>query len=376
MSTFDPFFKFMADVLSFFYSVVPSYGLSIIMLTIVVMVIITPLTYKSTKSMLQMQRLQPELKRIQAQFKGDRERLNQELMAFYKEHNLNPLGGCLPLLIQGPVFLVLYRVLHGLTTRLGGPGSGSGHIAGQIYRGAALTPWRITDQPFNPTYVNPASALYRSLSNHSRMNFLGIDLSLTPIQAFRIGILVSVPFVLLIVAMTAAQVVQNRQIQGRNKNQTTNPQQQAIMKLLPFMLPVISLNFPAGLGLYYLIQSLARIGTQAYITKSLYGDHHEAASATVPATADGEADDRAAGTKGGAKGGEKGRAKPSSEKVTLDKDKPVTKPPPKPGTSAKSRAAQRKTGSGSSSGTASGSGRKSGAPRSRGPKPSSNPRNN
>lgn len=380
MSTFDPFFKFMANVLSFFYSVVPSYGLSIIMLTIVVMVIITPLTYKSTKSMLQMQRLQPELKRIQAQFKGDRERLNQELMAFYKEHNLNPLGGCLPLLIQGPVFLVLYRVLHALTTRLGGPGSGAGHIAGQIYKGVQLTPWRITDQPFNPTYVDPTSQLYKSLSNHSRMNFFGIDLSLTPIQAFRIGILVSIPFVLLIIAMTAAQVIQNRQIQGRNKNQTTNPQQQAIMKLLPFMLPVISLNFPAGLGLYYLIQSLARIGTQAYITKSLYGDHHgDAATATVSASADdggepssgGKATAKDSSPPGGAKGAKSSKA--SDGKGAASR---APKAEQKPGTSVRSQAAQRKAEGGSSSGKPSGTGRKSGAPRSRSPKPSSNPRNN
>lgn len=270
MEIFDPFFKFIAGVLSFFYSVVPSYGLSIILLTVTVMVVITPLTYKSTKSMLQMQRLQPELKRIQAQYKDDRERLNQELMAFYKEHNLNPLGGCLPLFIQAPVFIVLYRVLHGLTTRFGGAGSGAGHIVGQLYPPAStLTPWRITDQPFNPTYVNTSSDLYRSLSNHSKMNFLGIDLSLTPIQAFKIGVWTAIPFVILIALMTGAQVIQNRQIQGRNKNQTTSAQQQAIMKFLPFMLPVISLNFPAGLGIYYLFQSLSRIGTQGYITRRL-----------------------------------------------------------------------------------------------------------
>lgn len=150
MEIFDPFFKFIAGVLSFFYSVVPSYGLSIILLTVTVMVVITPLTYKSTKSMLQMQRLQPELKRIQAQYKDDRERLNQELMAFYKEHNLNPLGGCLPLFIQAPVFIVLYRVLHGLTTRFGGAGSGAGHIAGQLYprqHADALADHRSTVQP-------------------------------------------------------------------------------------------------------------------------------------------------------------------------------------------------------------------------------------
>ena len=79
------------------------------------MILLTPLTLKGTRSMIAMQQLQPELKKLQAKYKDDRQKLNEEMMAFYKEHNINPVGGCLPLLLQMPVFIVLYRVLHGLT---------------------------------------------------------------------------------------------------------------------------------------------------------------------------------------------------------------------------------------------------------------------
>ncbi len=85
------------------------------MLTLVVMVITTPFTLKGTRSMIQMQRLQPEMRRLQLKHKDDRQKLNEELMAFYKENNLNPLGGCLPLLLQTPIFIILYNVIRGLT---------------------------------------------------------------------------------------------------------------------------------------------------------------------------------------------------------------------------------------------------------------------
>ena len=99
------------------------------------MALITPLTVKSTRSMLQMQRMQPEMKRLQAKYKDDREKLNEELMKFYRENKINPLGGCLPIVAQMPVFIIMYRLLRGLTNRQGGLGSGIGHIAGQVQDG-------------------------------------------------------------------------------------------------------------------------------------------------------------------------------------------------------------------------------------------------
>src|SRR3954471_14297076 len=107
--------KPMASLLAFFYNLIPNYGIAIILLTVTVMLILTPFTIKSTRSMLAMQRLQPELKRLQAQHKNDRQALNEAMMAFYKEHNVNPLSGCLPMLLQMPVFFALYQAIHGLT---------------------------------------------------------------------------------------------------------------------------------------------------------------------------------------------------------------------------------------------------------------------
>ena len=91
-----------------------SYMAAIVLLTLAIMLLLTPLTVKSTRSMLAMQRLQPEIKRLQQQHKNDRQALNEAMMAFYKEHNVNPVGGCLPMLLQMPVFFALFHVLNSI----------------------------------------------------------------------------------------------------------------------------------------------------------------------------------------------------------------------------------------------------------------------
>src|SRR6476469_2942486 len=88
---FNAIAKPLASLLAFFYGLIPSYGIAIVLLTLAIMLLLTPLTVKSTRSMLAMQRLQPEIKRLQAQHKNDRQALNEAMMAFYKEHNDNPL---------------------------------------------------------------------------------------------------------------------------------------------------------------------------------------------------------------------------------------------------------------------------------------------
>src|SRR6266850_4798542 len=111
LSLFEPF----AKLLALFYNLWPSYGGAIALFTLSIMVLLTPLTLKGTRSMMVLQALQPEMKKIQAQYKDDRQKLNEELLKFYKENKINPLGGCLPLLVQLPVFIILYNVLRGLT---------------------------------------------------------------------------------------------------------------------------------------------------------------------------------------------------------------------------------------------------------------------
>ena len=111
-SFLNSLYNAMGAVLAFIYSIVPNLGVAIILLTLVVMLILYPLTAKQARSMIAMQRVQPEIKKLQAKYKGDRQKLNEEMMKFYQENKINPLAGCLPLVVQLPIFFVLYRVLR------------------------------------------------------------------------------------------------------------------------------------------------------------------------------------------------------------------------------------------------------------------------
>lgn len=266
-------FNFIADVLAFFYDQVwDSYGVAIILLTLAVMVVATPLTLKSTKSMLQMQRLQPELKAIQNRYKDDRQKMNEELMAFYQENGINPLGGCLPMLIQLPIFLVLFRVVQGITRRSTGIATQLGWSAGRDGSGLAqdATPIGSTERTFDPENLAPDSQMYQDLHESTEMVSWGIDLSRSAQQVLSDNIVDSVPYLILIVIVLVSSLYQQRQIQGRNTGAQINPQQQMIMKILPFMLPVFSFTMPAALVIYFVVSNLYRIGQQAYITQSLY----------------------------------------------------------------------------------------------------------
>ncbi len=102
----------MLYILNFFYGLTHSYGLSIILLTILVRILLHPLNHKQLVSMQKMQKLQPRLKVLQEKYAGDKEQLNRETMQLYKENNVNPAAGCLPLLVQLPILILLFRVLN------------------------------------------------------------------------------------------------------------------------------------------------------------------------------------------------------------------------------------------------------------------------
>src|ERR687896_1155496 len=106
-----PLLQGLGVLLSFLYDLVRSYGLAIIFLTVLVRVVLLPLTIRQTRSMQAMQKLQPKVKELQRKYKGNRQKLNEEMMKLYREHQVNPLGGCLPLVLQLPVFFALFWVL-------------------------------------------------------------------------------------------------------------------------------------------------------------------------------------------------------------------------------------------------------------------------
>ena len=153
-------FDLLANLLSFLYDINNSYVVAIVLLTLVVLIVSTPLTLKGTRSQLQMSLLQPELKAIQDKYgKDEKEAQNKELMEFYQENNINPVGGCLPLLFQIPIFLVLYRVILGLTRRATDIGFQIGATAGNVTSDTDLATFESQElNQFNPCllYTSPS----------------------------------------------------------------------------------------------------------------------------------------------------------------------------------------------------------------------------
>jgi YidC/Oxa1 family membrane protein insertase len=347
-------FDAIATVLAWCYDLVGSYAGAIVLLTLGVMVLLTPLTLKGTRSMIKMQEMQPELKKLQEKYKDDREKLNEEMMAFYKDNGINPVAGCLPTLIQIPVFIVLYQVIRGLTSRVGGLGSATG---------AAMVGQEFPDKAnFDPRYINHDTALYQDLSSTNEMNSWGLDLSITPSQALSEGgVVTALPYLALIVVVAISSWYQQKQIQGRRKpgQAEVNPQQQAIMKVLPFMLPVIAFSMPAALVIYFVFSNLYRVAQQYWITRTLYSDHgelHDVAIAHAAGAKGGKAKSGGAKGNGGAKaGGAKGNGGAKSEKGKKSDGSGGGRSSVKGGTSPKNRAPSRsKNGKNGTSGSSRG----------------------
>lgn len=108
----DWFINFLAQCIAFFEGFIGDWGLAIIILTVIIRLLLLPLTLKQQKSMAEMQHVQPILTEIQTKYADDPQRMNEEMMKFYSEHKFNPLSGCLPMLLQMPIFFALFSVLR------------------------------------------------------------------------------------------------------------------------------------------------------------------------------------------------------------------------------------------------------------------------
>jgi YidC/Oxa1 family membrane protein insertase len=265
-------FDLFATALAWFYDLWPSFGMAIVFLTLAVMLVVTPFTLKGTRSMLELQAHQPELRRIQTQYRDDRQKMNEELMKFYAEHKINPVGGCLPLLIQLPVFIVLYNVIRGLTGRVSivdAVAGGNPDLAGH----------------FDPDYLDRSTDLYQALRGTDEMVSWGIDLSRSAVQAMGEGFGTALPYVLLILGATATSYYQQAQIQRRSTG-PANPQMQMITRIMPLFITFISLTLPAALVVYFFVSGCYRIGQQAIITRHIYTDEVKERLAAARASGD------------------------------------------------------------------------------------------
>lgn len=272
---FDALFDGLAWLLAVYYMLGNSYGIAIMLFTLTVMLVLTPLTFYTTRSMLRMTALQPEVKKIQSQYQGDRQRMNEATMRLYQANNVNPLGSCLPVIAQIPVFFVLFRLIGGLTRRVSDLGKYAGWGVPPRNSGRANPP-DFSERTFNPEYLAADSDLRIALEDSTEMNFLGTDLSASLTDAFRDSFVSALPFLLLIVLIGVTSYIQQRQIAGRRDPGTpVNPQQQMLMKVMPWFLPIISITFPAGLNLYFVSSNIVRVGQQAVITRRIYNPHRE-----------------------------------------------------------------------------------------------------
>jgi YidC/Oxa1 family membrane protein insertase len=248
-SPFDPLYNFFGAILAFFYSIIPNLGVAIILLTILVMLVMFPLTAKQAKSMLAMQRAQPEIKKLQAKYKHDRAKLNEEMMKFYQENKINPLAGCLPLLVQMPVFLALYRVMRDPYKH--------------IPKSSDLYAFFCTG-PHGHLHMERCNVPRLGLPNPS--HFLGMDLS-QHATAVSGGFMDALPYFILVGLVIVTGFLQARQ--SRRNAPNMNTQMAMITSVLPIGFGLFSLEFPAGLVLYFLVSNTWRLGQQELIMRKI-----------------------------------------------------------------------------------------------------------
>jgi YidC/Oxa1 family membrane protein insertase len=249
----DPLYDVIGWLLAFFYGLVPNLGVAIILLTCTVMLLLFPLTAKQARSMLAMQEVQPELKKIQAKYKGDRQKLVEEQQKLFQEHKVNPLGGCLPLLAQFPVFISLFSVLR--TT----------------YKNVPLDS-KLFDDLCGQHETVKACGAADGFPKH--LEFLGMDLSVTPLNAEG-GLFTVLPYFVLVALIVLTGLFQSRQTQRTTPKGGANPQMLMIGKVLPIVFGVISLSFPAGLCVYFLVSNVWRLGQQEVIFRKIHLPHRE-----------------------------------------------------------------------------------------------------
>jgi YidC/Oxa1 family membrane protein insertase len=244
----------MMWLLTTLYSVTNSWGLAIILLTLLVRLAMHPLTQKQMVSMQKMQKLQPRMKVLQEKYKDDKETLNKEVMALYKENKINPASGCLPLLIQLPIFILLYNVLtrHGFT----GATFLTIHLDGSV-----LT--TIADA------INLVDAAGQAIPKE-QLGFVMVVLSAAtnPSLLFsNLGIWLPNTVLLIVIAfLTWYQ---------QHLTSSGNPQMAMMSWFMPLFLTFICLSLPGGVLLYWGVSSLIGVVHQLRVVHKTNQEMHE-----------------------------------------------------------------------------------------------------
>src|SRR3712207_6014110 len=205
---FAPLTSLVGEALEFFYTFGAPWWLSIVILTVIVRTLLFPLTVRQVRSMRAMQDLKPEMDRIRAQYRDNRQKQQEEMMKLYQERKVNPLGGCLPILVQMPIFIGIFYVIR----QFGGYSLGGRTVEAQypsFHEGGIL--WFQNLSSSDPTYLLPI--------------------------------------------ISAVTMLASTEITAKN----VDPQQRWLMRLLPVGFTVFLLNFPAGLFVYWITSNLVTL---------------------------------------------------------------------------------------------------------------------
>jgi len=217
---FDIIAKPLHFILLYFNRFTHNYGISIILLTVLIKIIFWPLTHKSYKSMKEMQKIQPLMAKIREKYKNDREQMQREMMGLYKTYKVNPFGGCLPILIQIPVFFALFRILgNSIELR---------HAPFFLWITDLSAPDRLFNFNFSIPFMSPPYGI--------------------PVLTLLMG---------------ASMFIQQKMAPAPG-----DPSQAKVMMFLPIIFTIMFINFPSGLVLYWLTNNILSIGQQYRIRKA------------------------------------------------------------------------------------------------------------
>ncbi len=219
--TFHPIATVLLKLITFLHLITKSWGISIIILALIIYAVLFPFTAKSTRSMKQLQLLQPKMKEMQEKYKDNPQKLQKEMMEFYKTHKINPLGGCLPIFFQLPVFFALYQIL------------------------------------FRFVPLKGASFLWiKDLTLPDRAFMLPFSFSLPLIGTIEAINILPLLFVILML------------FQQKTMSMTSSQEQQKQMMFMPVLFGLIFYNFPSSLNIYWLMQQILTVTYQYRISKA------------------------------------------------------------------------------------------------------------
>ena len=350
------------------YDLTGNFGFAIIILTIVFRIVLLPLGIKQIKSMQAMQALQPKIKEIQKKYKGNKQKIQEQTMKLYQEYGVNPLGGCLPLLLQFPILIAMYSVIRAPTPLPQDPD----------------TPGVVQ---YHDNHLPEGSQLFIDVTQHNPdgMHFLFMNLQCSAQTAGKTVPVLNterkpsgdtldcgdsgadrIPYFVMLAFMIATTFYSSRQTQKATPASAQNSQTQIITKVMPVMFGIFGFQFPAGLVLYWTVSNLFQIGQQAVMLR--LGHIGPAAMDRRIADAKAKASSKPDKPRSGFMGKMMERADQERKRRQGDDPAPLRKPPPRTPGKGQNGTGKGQTGTGKGqSGTARGTKGGSGRPKRSGP---------